>query len=96
MFFTRNRLADRWMLLMTLLPSATTPGMAEKSESSSTRLLKLLAASAPEAMAMEQLACFMASRSLTPSPVMATTCFFFCRAATRSFFCWGVTRPKTV
>ena len=36
MFLTRNRLADRWMLLTTRRPSATTDGMAEKSDSSKT------------------------------------------------------------
>ena len=36
MFFTRNRLAERWTLLTTRRPSATTEGMAEKSDSSST------------------------------------------------------------
>ena len=35
-FFTRNRAAARWILLMTRRPSATTFGMAEKSELSST------------------------------------------------------------
>ena len=84
------------MLLMTRRPSATMPGMAAKSLFSSTRLPSWLAACAPELKAMEQSACFMASRSLTPSPVMATVCPWFCSAATRRRFFSGVTRPKTV
>ena len=36
MFLTRNRLADRWILLTTRRPSATTDGMVEKSDSSKT------------------------------------------------------------
>ena len=95
-FFTRNSVAALWMLLMTRRPSATMLGMAAKSLFSSTRLPNWLAACAPELKAMEQSACFMASRSLTPSPVMATVCPCFCSAATRRRFFSGVTRPKTV
>ena len=47
-------------------------------------------------MAMPQSASLRAMTSLTPSPVMATVWPFFCRAFTSSFFCSGVTRPKTV
>ena len=36
MFLTKNSEAERWMLLMTRRPSATTLGRAAKSESSST------------------------------------------------------------
>ena len=95
-FFTRNSVAARWILLMTRRPSFTMSGMAGNWLSRSTRLASWLAAWAPEAIATEQSACFMASRSLTPSPVMATVCPCFCRAATSFFFCSGVTRPKTV
>ena len=35
-FLTRNRLADRWILFTTLLPSKTTCGIQEKSDSRST------------------------------------------------------------
>ena len=85
-FLTKNSVAARWMLLMTRRPSATMPGMAEKSDSSSTRLAIWLAAWAPEAMPMEQSACFMARRSLTPSPVMATVWPWACKAATSCRF----------
>ena len=44
MFLTRNSDAERWMLLMTRRPSATTPGSAAKSESSSTSCATWLAA----------------------------------------------------
>ena len=95
-FFTRNKVAARWMLLMTRRPSPTIWGMAEKSESSSTSCPTWVAAWAPEAMAMPQSASFMASTSLTPSPVMATVCFRFLKARISFFFLSGVTRPKTV
>ena len=61
MFFTRNRLAERWMLLTTRRPSATTDGMAEKSDSSKTNWETCAAASQPDAMATEQSASFRAS-----------------------------------
>ena len=41
MFLTRNSDAERWMLLMTRRPSATTPGSAAKSESSRHKLRDL-------------------------------------------------------
>ena len=96
MFFTRNRLAERWILFTTRRPSHTTFGMRAKSESKSTPWAACAAASLPEAMATLQSASFMARMSLTPSPVMATVWPDFCRACTRSCFCFGVTRPKTV
>ena len=71
-FFTRKSAAERSMLFMTLLPSATTDGMAAKLDSSRTICETWLAASEPEAIAMEQSASFSASTSFTPSPVMAT------------------------
>ena len=84
------------MLLMTRRPSATTPGSAAKSESSSTSCATWLAACAPDAIAMPQSASFNASTSFTPSPVMATVWPFACKAWTSWRFCSGVTRPKTV
>ena len=36
MFFTKNRLAERCMLFTTRLPSKTTDGIQEKSDSSNT------------------------------------------------------------
>ena len=72
MFFTRNRLADRWILFTTRLPSHTTSGIWAKSESSRTTWAAWAAASLPEAMATLQSASFMARISLTPSPVIAT------------------------
>ena len=95
-FFTKNSAAARWILLMTRRPSPTIPGIAAKSDSSSTSWATWLAAWAPEAMAMPQSASFRASTSLTPSPVIATVwpAFFISRISRR--FCSGVTRPKTV
>ena len=96
MFLTRNRLADRWILLTTRRPSATTDGMVEKSDSSKTNWETCAAASQPDAMATEQSASFRASTSLTPSPVMPTVCPALRNARTSSRFCSGVTRPNTV
>ena len=70
----RYKDADRCKLLMDFLPSATTKGREEKSESSSTRLATFLAASAPDCMAIEQSASSSANTSFAPSPVMATVC----------------------
>ena len=71
-FFTKNREADRSMLLITRLPSRTIWGRASKLESSSTIWETCWAASLPAAMATEQSASLRASTSLTPSPSMAT------------------------
>ncbi len=95
-FLTKNRLADRWMLLTTCLPSSTTFGMCTKSESSRTTCATCAVASLPDAIATLQSASFIAKISLTPSPVIATVCPFFCKADTKACFCFGVTRPKTV
>ena len=95
-FLTRNRLAERSMLLTTRRPSSTTSGMRAKSESSSTTCAACAAASLPDAIATEQSASFIARMSLTPSPVMATVCPAACMARTSFCFCAGVTRPKTV
>ena len=46
-------------------------------------------------MAMPRSASLMASASLTPSPVMATTWFCVCSACTMAFFWSGSTRPST-
>ena len=95
-FLTRNKLAERSMLLTTRRPSSTTSGMRAKSESSSTTCAACAAASLPEAIATEQSASFMARMSFTPSPVIATVWPAFCMACTSFCFCAGVTRPKTV
>ncbi len=71
-FFTRNRLAERWILFTTLRPSYTTSGICAKSESKRTTWAAWAAASLPDAIATLQSASFMASISLTPSPVIAT------------------------
>ena len=73
-FFTRNRLAERWMLLTTRRPSSTTSGIRAKSDSSSTTCALCAAASLPDAIATLQSASFIARMSFTPSPVMATVC----------------------
>ena len=96
MFFTRKSAAERSMLFMTRLPSATTDGMAAKFDSSSTMCETWLAASEPEAMAMEQSASLSASTSFTPSPVMATVWPAALSARTNLRFWSGVTRPNTV
>ena len=95
-FFTRNRLADLWMLLTTRRPSITTEGIQEKSDSSSTTWAAWEAASLPDAMAMLQSASFRARISLTPSPVMATVFPWSFSTFTNCRFWFGVTRPKTV
>ena len=62
-FFTRNKLAERWILLTTLLPSSTTSGIHEKSDSRSTSCDACAAASLPEAIAILQSASFKARTS---------------------------------
>ena len=95
-FFARNNDAERLILLTTLLPSPTTSGILEKSESRSTIWAALLAASLPDAIATLQSAHFKASTSLTPSPVIATTFPAALNASIIFFFCSGITLPKTV
>ena len=72
MFFTRNRLADLWILFTTRLPSNTTDGIQAKLDSRSTTCDACTAASLPDAIATLQSASFNASTSFTPSPVIAT------------------------
>ena len=95
-FFTRNKLEERSMLLTTWRPSKTTSGIVEKSESNNTTCEACAVAWFPEAMAILQSASFMAKISLTPSPVIATVWSNFFNNNTNCFFCSGVTRPKTV
>ena len=76
MVLTRKSEALRSRLFIDRLPSATTLGMEAKLLSKSTKLLTFLAASDPDAIAMEQSASFNASTSFTPSPVIATVCPF--------------------
>ena len=95
-FLPMYRLPERSRLLTTLRPSSTTAGIFPKSDSSSTSCEACTAASLPEAMATEQSDSFIARISLTPSPVMATVCPASFSALTKSFFCSGETRPKTV
>ena len=85
-FFTRNRLAERWMLLTTRLPSITTDGIHAKLDSSNTTCEACTAASLPDAMATLQSASFNASTSLTPSPVIATVLPWSLRACTNLRF----------
>ena len=61
---------------MTRLPSLTICGMALKLFFNKTICEALLAASLPEAIAIEQSAAFKANTSLTPSPVIATVWLF--------------------
>ena len=94
-FFTRKRLAERSMLLTTRLPSSTTDGIFEKSDSRSTTCAACAAASLPDAIAILQSASLSARTSLTPSPVMATVFPCFLSAPTSCLFCSGDTRPNT-
>ena len=95
-FLTRNRLDERSILFTTRLPSMTTCGILEKSDSNKTTCAAWAVASLPDAIAILQSASFMAKISLTPSPVIATVLPSFCSTLTNIFFCSGVTRPNTV
>ncbi len=84
------------MLAMTLRPSPTTAGRESNAPLSRTSWATARDAELPEPMAMPMSESFRASTSLTPSPVMATTCPRFCRAATIFRFWCGLIRPNTV
>ena len=88
--------ADRVTLCTTRRPSSRTSFSTAKSESSSTSCAVCRAASLPCPTEMLQSASFSASRSFTPSPVMATVCFCRWNACISCRFCCGVTLPKTV
>ena len=78
-------------------PSSTAASMVAKSSSVSTMSAASLATSVPpRPIATPMLACRNAGASLTPSPVIATTCPLACRASTRRNFCSGETRAKTL
>ena len=96
MVFTKNSEAERWILLIVLLPSATTFGIDAKLESNKINCDTLLVASLPFAIAILQSAVFRANTSLTPSPVIATVFPCFCIATTNCFFCIGDTLPNMV
>ncbi len=83
------------MLLTLRRPSEMIDFMWLKSESSSTTCAACIAASLPEAIAIEQSAFFIARISLTPSPVIATVLPAFFSASTIFCFCSGVVRPNT-
>ena len=95
-FLTRKSDADVCILFTTLLPSRTTSGIFEKSESRRTICAALLAASLPDAIATLQSAHLSARTSLTPSPVIATTLPACLKACIICFFCSGITLPNTV
>ena len=71
---------------MTLLPSSTMSPNNLKSSFSKTMLATFFATSLPEAKAILTSASLKAKTSLTPSPVMATTCPCFFRACMSCFF----------
>ena len=78
-------------------PSSTPATMVAKLSSLSTRSAASRATSVPpRPIATPMLARRSAGASLTPSPVTATKCPDACAAATRSSFCSGVTRAKTL
>ena len=95
-FLATNRFATRSTLPITRRPSASTDGMCENLPSSSTSWATALVACAPLPIATPMSASLRASASLTPSPVIATTCPLRCSACTSARFCSGDTRPKTV
>ena len=89
-FFATKRLATRSTLLMTRRPSASTDGRCENLPSSSTSCATALVACAPLFIATPMSASLIASASLTPSPVIATTWPSACSAWTRARFCSGL------
>ena len=94
MVFWRKRALLRVTLLMVFLPSKTADLMTEKSFSRRTMSATRRAASAPAPSEIPQSAAFRARTSLTPSPVMATTCPEARRDLTKDCFWSGVTRAK--
>ena len=88
-FFATNRLATRSTLLITRRPSASTDGRCENLPSSSTSCATALVAWAPLPIATPMSASLIASASLTPSPVIATTWPSACSAWTSARFCSG-------
>ena len=88
--------ADRVTLWTTRRPSNRTSFKTAKSESNNTSWAVWRAASLPCPTEMLQSASFNANKSLTPSPVIATVCFWRWNAWISCFFCCGVTLPKTV
>ena len=83
------------MLPRTRRPSATTCGMAPKSESSRTTCATARDASLPEPIATPMSASFSARASFTPSPIIATVCPRSSSARTIARFWFGDTRPIT-
>lgn len=81
----KNTPADFVRLFITRRPSEITFFNTAKSESSSTSCAVCLAASLPHPIAAEQSVCRIASKSFTPSPVIATLCPRFCSAAIIKF-----------
>ena len=84
--FTKNKDAERCILFIVLLPSATTLGIDAKLESKSTNWATFFVASLPFCIAILQSAAFNAKTSFTPSPVMATVFPLLFSASTNSFF----------
>ena len=84
------------MLAITRRPSATTAGSRANWPSSRTIWATARVAGDPLPIAIPMSASLRASASLTPSPVMATTCPRLCSAAMMACFCCGLTRPNTV
>ncbi len=88
--------SDFLMLSNTTRPSRTARAMVAKLSSVSTRSAASRAASVPFCpMATPILAALSAGASLTPSPVMATSSPWACRAATRRSLCSGLARANT-
>ena len=71
-FFTKNKLAERWMLLTTRRPSFTTLGILAKFESSNTTWEAWTAALLPDAIAIEQSAFFIAKKLASRMFILST------------------------
>uniref|UniRef100_A0A7C9DQT5 Uncharacterized protein n=1 Tax=Opuntia streptacantha TaxID=393608 RepID=A0A7C9DQT5_OPUST len=87
-------LMNCFVLLYIALPSATAATMVAKLSSANTISEALLATAVPEPIAMPISAFFNAGASFTPSPVIATTSFWFCKASTSILLCDGSTLVK--
>ena len=84
------------MLSKTPRPSSTAATMVAKLSSVRVIAAASFVTSVPVSpIAMPMSAFFRAGASFTPSPVMATTCWFACRAATTRSLCAGETRAYT-
>ena len=92
----KNILATFVILFTTLLPSINTSLSTLKSEFNNTICETCLATSEASGNVILQSACFNATTSLTPSPVIATEWPFSWSAFTIKLFWCGITLAKTL